>query len=219
MTDTERQYLISAAKCLKLDIVVPHNEMLAEARALKSQFTEYRTGGYQHSGWRSLTIHGLAADKGFNWDHYGLENANQASSLMHWTEIADQCPVTVNWLKTVFPSNRYGRVRFLMLSAGGYIGLHSDTDSSILEMVNVALNHPAGCVWSWGDGTTIDFQPGDAYAVNISYPHKVDNHSSEDRYHLIVHHHDSTPEWVEMMTAALKEHNEQGNFVYSKELY
>lgn len=215
-----RHYLVSQARALKLDLPVPYQEMLAEAQALRSYFTEYRADGEVYKGWHTLTLHGFAYDKGYSWENYkGIENANAASAQFKWTEIADKCPATINWLQTVFPSNRFGRVRFMLLEAGGQIGFHKDTDHPIVEMVNIALSHPPECVWHWDNGTTLDFKPGDAYAVNISYPHSVVNNSTEDRYHIIVHHHDSTEEWMNLMKKALEDNNEQGEFFYSEELY
>lgn len=214
-----RDYLISKARALKLDLVVPYEQMLAEAKALRSNFIEYRSSGDEYRGWHTLPVHGLGDDKGYSWQDYGYATANDASRDMTWTQWAAQCPVTTEWLKTVFPSNRFGRVRFMLLEAGGQIDLHKDTDHSILEMVNIALSHPEDCKWYWENDTVLDFKPGDAYAVNISYPHRIVNNSNKDRYHLIVHHHDSTPEWKNMMLRALETNNEQGDFYYSEELY
>jgi hypothetical protein len=55
--------------------------------------------------------------------------------------------------------------------------------------------------------------------MNISYEHSVYNNSDEDRYHLIIHHHDSTPEWKSMMKLALEQQDESGYFYYSQDLY
>jgi hypothetical protein len=154
-----------------------------------------------------------------SWDAYGYSSANEAAKDFAWTEIAEQCPVTVNWLKTTFPSQKLGRVRFMLLEAGGYIAPHTDSPYSIPDPVNIALTNPVNCDWVWGDGTTLDFKPGSVYAMNISYEHSVKNNSTEDRYHLIVHHHDSTPEWKSMMRQALLRQNESGNFYYSTDLY
>lgn len=215
-----REYLFSDAKYLKLDLPIPFEQMAEEAKSLRSKFILYREhDGYDHKGWWSLPIHGLGLDKPASWDAYGYANPNEAAKDLHWTEIAEQCPVTVNWLKNVFPSQRYGRVRFMLLEAGGYIAPHNDTPIRSPEPVNVALTNPDGCEWRWGDGTTLDFPPGTAYAMNISYEHSVYNNSNEDRYHLIIHHHDSTPEWKAMMTTALEKQNESGNFYYSQDLY
>ena len=217
--DDGRHYLVSKAKCLKLDLKLPYEEMFAEAKALRENFIQYRTNGYDYTGWWTLPLHGLGDDKGYSWQDYGYNTANDASKDMAWTKWSLLCPITTNWLKMVFPSKRFGRVRFMLLEAGGSIGMHTDTDHSILEMVNIALSNPPECKWLWGDGSELVFNPGDAYAVNISYPHSVVNNSNKDRYHLIVHHHDSTDEWKSMMSRALKENNEQGDFHYSEELY
>ena len=219
-TPNSRAYLWTLAKCLKLDLDVPHEEMAAEARALRDKFILYRNqDSYGHKGWYSLPLFGLGADKPMSWDAYGYANANEASKDFAWTEIAEQCPVTVNWLKTKFPSQQLGRVRFMLLEAGGFIAPHIDSPYSIPDPVNIALTNPGECVWQWADGTTLDFVPGSAYAVNISYEHSVYNRSKEDRYHLIVHHHDSTPEWKQLMTRALEKQDESGYFCYSQDLY
>jgi hypothetical protein len=215
-----RAYLWTPAKCLKLDITVPHEEMAAEACALRDKFISYRNqDSYGHQGWYSLPIFGLSLDKPLSWDAYGYANANEAAKDFNWTEIAEQCPVTVNWLKTQFPSNRLGRVRFMLLEAGGFIAPHIDSPHSVPDPVNIALTNPKECIWQWGDGTTLDFAPGSAYAMNISYEHSIYNRSKEDRYHLIVHHHDSTEEWKQLMTTALEKQDEEGYFYYSTDLY
>ena len=215
-----REYLFSDAKCLKLDLPIPFEEIAEEAKAIRSKFILYRNDdGYAHKGWWSLPIHGLGLDKPMSWDAYGYASANDAAKDLHWTEIAEQCPVTVNWLKNVFPSKKYGRVRFMLLEAGGYISLHKDSPMSVPEPINVALTNPKECNWIWGDGNTLDFPPGTAYAMNLSYEHSVYNNSTEDRYHLIIHHHDSTPEWKDMMKLALEKQDESGYFYHSQDLY
>jgi hypothetical protein len=215
-----RFYLWTQAKYLKLDLDVPHEAMANEARALRNRFILYRNqDSYGHQGWYSLPLFGLSLDKPMSWDAYGYANAREAAQDFDWTEIAEQCPVTVNWLKNRFPSNKLGRVRFMLLEAGGFISPHIDSHYSIPDPVNIALTNPDGCVWQWGDGTTLDFAPGSAYAMNISYEHSVYNRSNEDRYHLIVHHHDSTEEWKQSMIAALEKQDEEGYFYYSTDLY
>lgn len=215
-----RQYLWTIAKCLKLDMNIPHEEMAAEAKALRNEFILYRNqDSYGHGGWHSLPLYGLSVDKPMSWDAYGYADAASAAKDFDWTTIAEHCPITVNWLKTQFPSRQLGRVRFMLLEAGGYIAPHIDSPYSIPDPVNIALTNPQECIWQWGDGSVLDFAPGDAYAMNISYEHSVYNRSNEDRYHLIVHHHDSTDAWKNMMTTALEKQDEEGYFYYSTDLY
>jgi hypothetical protein len=211
-----RDYLFSDAKCLKLDIDFPHTEIFKEVSALRNKFVEYRSS-YNTKGWYSLPIIGKSSKEPYSWDCY-YDASQDAVKDMQWTEIAELCPVTKQWLEQVYPSKHYARVRFMLLEPGGYIEPHTDTNHQILGAVNFAITNPKECVWHW-DNDTLDFLPGDAYAVNISYMHSVKNNSDQDRYHLIVHHYDSTNEWKSMMTKAMEDQNVQGNFHFSTELF
>jgi hypothetical protein len=212
-----REYLVSKSKCLKLDLPVPHEQMLEEAKKLRNRYVLYRSS-YTTKGWYTLPIIGLSSKDPYAWNQYNYESARQAAQDIKWTEIADQCPITSNWLKTVYPSNSYGRVRFMLLEAGGVIDFHTDTEHSILGAVNIALNNPPGCAWHWKD-SSFEFKPGDAYTMNISYEHSIRNDSNEDRYHMIIHHYDSTPEWKKLVTTAMEKYEVQGDFYYSTELF
>jgi|FreactcultureFD7_1027221.scaffolds.fasta_scaffold02251_7 hypothetical protein len=214
-----REYLVSEARYLKLDIEIPYEEILLEAKNLREIFIPYRQNGYDFYGWHSLPIRGLSSKDPYSWEQYDLPSARAAAEKMIWTEIADQCPITTNWLKTVYPSQSYARVRFMLLEPAGQIGFHSDTTYSVLGAVNIALNNPDNCKWHWRDGDTLQFVPGDVYAMNNSYEHSVINDSNEDRYHLIVHHYDSTDQWKDLFTQAMIKQNVQGYFHYSTELF
>ena len=138
---------------------------------------------------------------------------------MQWTEIAELCPVTTKWLQEVYPSNSYARTRLMLLEAGGIIEPHKDTEHSVLGAVNIAITNPKDCVWKWQDGETLEFKPGDVYAMNLGYVHSVVNPSQEDRYHLIIHHYDSTPEYLKLLKRSLKGQNGKGSFHYSTEIF
>jgi hypothetical protein len=205
---------------MKLDITVPYVQIAREAIQLRDFFIPYQQGGdYRHQGWYSLPLHGLGDDKTLAWKGYGYTDAYKAAADMHWTSWADKCPVTTHWLKTQFPSQIYGRVRFMLLEPGGFIAPHHDGDSRALEAINISLINPEGCNWYWQDGSTVDFTSGNAVAVNISYEHEVRNDSNEDRYHMIIHHYDSTLAWKDLMTRSMEKQNVKGNFYHSTELY
>lgn len=223
MSNGRFYFLNHDTKCLKLPLTIPWEEILEEAKALKDQFIPYRVkdgDGYAHKGWKSLPLHGLGDDKPMAWTAYTqYKNGREASKDYRWTSFSEKCPATVNWLKNVFPSNIYGRVRFMLLEAGGFIGPHSDTDIPVVEPVNIALSNHPNCVWRWEDADEeLHFKPGDMYAMNIAHTHAVYNNSDEDRYHIIVHHHDSTPEWCDMMKKCFEDKNEEYEIRYSEEL-
>lgn len=208
-----KDYYISDAKFLKLSIPVPYEAMLKEAKALKARFTEHRNDEGKHQGWKSLALHGLGEQLHENWDEYGYKSALEASKDFKWTDAAKECPVTMQFLQKTFPCNRYGRVRFMLLEAGGWIGPHSDTKHRLLENINIPLSNPKECVWQWGDGEDLFMEPGVPYAMNISYTHAIYNRSTEDRFHLIVARHDSTDEWKALIDKAASDANVTGYYV------
>jgi len=211
MQDT-KDYYFSDIKHLILDIPVPYQEMLNEAINLKHRFTEHRSGDGNHRGWKSLTLHGLDENRHENWDAEGYSSALDAAKDFKWTQAAYDCPVILDFLQNTFPSKRYGRIRLMLVEAGGYIGFHSDTKHRILENINIPLSNPKNCIWHWSDGEKFFMEPGNAYAVNISYEHSITNDSNEDRYHLIVARHDSTDEWKQLIDSASKKYNVMGYY-------
>jgi len=213
-----RDYYLSEGKYLKLDIDLPYEDMCKEAFALIDKFTPHRSGEYSHVGWESLTIHGLGWDKHENYDYYGYQKGKDASKDMKWTEIANLCPITTHWLKEVFPCRRYGRVRFMLLRAGGHIELHNDSRMRLIENINVALNNPKGCKWIWGGGEELIMKPGGVYAMNLSYDHSVINNSNEDRMHIIIARHDGLDEWKTLMNNAATKQGITGTYIPIDEL-
>jgi len=214
-----KEYFETDTKFLKLDISFPYEDMLKEARALKDRYTEHR-GDESSKGWKSLSLYGLDEHRHENWDEYGYATAADAAKDFKWTQAALDSPVTMNFLLNHFPSKHYGRVRFMLLEAGGCIDWHNDSNSGIrlAENINMALNNPDGCIWYWGDGEQTFMEPGSAYAMNISYDHMIKNDSHEDRYHLIVARHDSTDQWKELIIKAASESNAQGKFITLNDL-
>mgnify|MGYP000285197424 FL=1 len=211
-----REYLFSNSKYLKLDIELPYEKMLEEAKNLREYFIPYRLND-SNCSWHSLPLVGLGKDKPYSWESYA-NSAREAAEKTVWTDWCDYCPVTTDWLKNTYPSSLYGRTRFMLLEAGGYIDFHKDMDYSVLAAVNISLNNPKNCKWHWKDGETLEFSPGDAYAMNLSYEHSIINDSEEDRYHLIVHNYDFTSECKELFERSMKQQNVQGYFSFSSEL-
>jgi hypothetical protein len=164
---------------LKLDLDVPYEQMLTEAKQVQTKYVKHRStdklfGKFTHQGWRSLTLHGASSTT--------TVHTNKKHS---WTEIADECPVTTSWIKQNFDVT--GRARFMLLEAGGYILPHNDREEKNLGEVNIALNNPEGCVFRFLDRGNIPFKPGHAYIIDTSNEHMVYNNSSEDRIHIIIH--------------------------------
>lgn len=202
-----KDYFISDAKFVELNIPIDYKGILDEAKSLKEYFIVHRKGSYDHKGWKSLVLHGWNENQSGHWKDYGYNNIEEVIQNMHWTELSNRCPKTIDFIKNTFPSQKLGRIRFMLLEAGGYIGKHSDSSIPLLDNTNISLSNPEECIWHWGDGETLFMTPGKTYVMNIHYPHSIYNNSNEDRYHLIIHRFDSTDKWKEYLNQAC---NDQG---------
>jgi hypothetical protein len=210
-----KEFFETKARYLKLNLQVPHESMYEEAKKLKNRFSEHR-GDENNKGWKSLALYGLDEHRHENWADYGYATAADAAKDFKWTDAAKECPTIMQFLNTIFPSKKFGRVRLMLIEAGGYIGMHNDSESRIYltENINIPLNNPKECLWHWGDGhPDLFMEPGGVYAMNITYDHSVTNNSNLDRYHLIVARHDSTAEWKQLIVDAARQQGEQGNFI------
>ena len=175
---------------LELDIKFPYEEMLEEAKAIRHRFVAHRandgSGGYKHKGWHSLCIHGLSAEKTNHYAEYGYTKQEDCPYV--WTDICEQCPVTYNYFKNIFPYSSYNRLRFMLLEPGGFITPHNDCHQNKLSPINMALNHPKSCMMKMkGHDGYVPFKPGKALLLNVTNEHAYVNKSNEDRYHIIVH--------------------------------
>lgn len=174
---------------LPLDIDLPYEEMLEEAKAVKESFVGHRDGdargGYRHKGWKSVCIHGISSEKTNHFTGYGYKSNEETPYT--WTDIAEKCPITTNWFKNEYPQEKYYRVRFMLLEPGGYILPHKDTEENILSPVNIALNHPKKCIFKMEKHGIVPMKPGTVMLLDVGNIHAYVNASKEDRFHIIVH--------------------------------
>jgi|TARA_R110002074_G_scaffold283114_1_gene454746 hypothetical protein len=183
------KWIIHESNCpsLLVNIPVPHEEMNAEAEALINRYVKHR--GSTNPGWSSITIHGQATDRTQPPNHY-IENGidtEENSPPMGWTDIAEQCPVTVDWLTKKWPFKEYQRCRFMLLEPGGYIQPHQDYDVRSLAAFNVSLSNPPGIEFALEDAGLIPWEPGQARGIDIGRKHAVLNRGTQNRIHMIVH--------------------------------
>ena len=175
------EIVASGLPWLRLDLAFPHERMLDEARRQAARFVSHRGNG---RGWRSLCLHGISPTHTLAATEYGYAGEHEAPH--RWTEIAESCPETVAFLKTL-PAKRFYRVRFMMLEPGGYIAPHQDAKLSRLGPINVALNQPSGCLFKVERGGVIPFTAGSAFLIDIANRHCLINGSRNARFHIIVH--------------------------------
>lgn len=173
---------------IELDISFDVSKWKEEAEIAKNFLVPHRENG-GHNGWRSCCIHGLSVD---------YTGTNMAAPLddFHWTELADLTPTITNFWKS-FPTERFARLRFMELAAGGWVAPHDDspnglknTDFNMMDHmipINLAIAHPDGCQMDIEGHGTVPFKEGKAFVVNITNIHKVTNNSDIPRMHMIAH--------------------------------
>lgn len=174
---------------LPLDISLPYEEMLEEAKALKSRFVSHRSndapGGYTHRGWKSLCLHGISDEHTNHYESYGYKSNEETP--YKWTESSELCPITKNWLLNSFPMKEYYRVRFMLLEPNGFIAPHTDGTNNSLSPINIALNHPENCIFKMKNYGVVPMKPGVVMLLNVTNIHAYINNSTIDRYHIIIH--------------------------------
>ena len=166
---------------LRLLIDAPYTEIYKEFINLDSSPVEHRSydvvAGAKNKGWKSLTLYGV--DSHITEDHAGEHT---------WTEVAKQCPITVDWINNFFIINEdTGRIRFMLIEPGGYILPHHDRDIKRLHEINVAIKQPKNCIFKFIERGIVPFKDGSVYMLDTSNTHMVYNDSDQPRLHIILH--------------------------------
>ena len=183
------KWIMHKSNCPSLvtNVEVPHEAMAAEAEALTDRYVKHR--GDINPGWSSICVHGQSPERTQPANHYIEEgiDTEENSPPYDWTEIAEQCPVTVDWLKNAWPFKEYQRCRFMLLEPGGHITPHHDFDSRSMAAFNVSLSNPPGVEFAMEEAGLIPWKPGEARGIDIGRNHSVLNNGTENRIHMIVH--------------------------------
>ena len=165
---------------LQLDIEVPYLSIADEAHKVFASSVDHRETdtvvGYANQGWRSVCLHGVDSAA-----------TSQDTGPMQWTDMAEQCPTTLEWLREFWQVEQAGRIRFMWLAPQGYIMPHNDRTQRLLAECNIAIEHPKDCRVQFIEKGTIPFDSGRAFIIDTSYKHFVVNPSDQWRLHVIVH--------------------------------
>lgn len=186
--DQAKEILQKPIGWIELDIEFDANLWKQESDEIKDRLVPHREGG-GHDGWRSCCLHGLSVE-------YTGTNMQAPLDSFRWTELTDQCPIITEFWKS-FPVERFARLRFMELAAGGHVAAHCDapnglknTEFDMMEHmipVNVAITHPADCYMDLETYGRVPFAQGKAFIVNITDTHSVVNNSNMPRMHMIAH--------------------------------
>jgi len=182
-----REILRSGIPWLELDLPFDVTAWKQQALEAESYYQEYRDS--DSDKWSSCCLHGLGIDKTYTADNYGFDEYH---APYYYTELAYRTPIITDFWKNQFPAERYTRIRFMKIDAGGCINWHNDGSlpdhidplTSILP-VNLAIVHPTGCEMEIEGHGTVPWSEGKLIMVNVSKNHAVFNRSSQPRVHMI----------------------------------
>lgn len=186
-----QQLIRSRRAYAKLNFKVPGDDIMQEFLSVKHLAVAHRSS--YGSGWLSLTLHGHKPHWTEAINQYpGFEQELDWKFKYHWTEIAEYCPKTVEFIQSL-PYSTLHRVRFMLLKPGGLIDYHRDVDKMSMSPMNVSINMPDGCEFNIYDQLSskpikkIPFTDNSCFLVNIGHYHRVINRSTQDRLHMIIH--------------------------------
>ena len=184
--------------------LVPPEAVLADLAHLSGWHDDYPY--YSDGSWAGLSLRGFDRDP--SWGVKPAEmgrrwNADHPGAIERacvWTDLADVCSATVEWIGSIGWWGRLERVRYMRMAArsgGGRLARHSDiTDRSagtadgLVTRWHVPLQtHRDIKMTTWGlDGAarTTHLAPGWAWYLDQRMPHAVVNPSEVDRIHLVV---------------------------------
>ncbi len=184
----------SALPWLKLDIKIPHEEILEEIQKLQSLLSVHRDDYGESQGWKGACIHGRAFSETREDSYYSEPKPHT------WTpEALEHLPNTVEYFRDEWPADSFNRLRIMLLEPNGYITFHKDHDQSQLTAINIAITQPKDCRFVMEYHGCVPFEPGSAYWLDISNNHTVFNDSQQLRWHIIVHQDLNHPKFQELV--------------------
>ena len=201
---------------LKLDASLPHELIFDELSSISS--VQLRA----ISGWNGFALHGIHSHKALPHTDYGYKSEDQVP--YSWTEISQQCPLTVSIIKKMLPLGRFYRVKVNILEPQSLVPYHRDSPKKGLGLtkpfhsndpnaysvkyISFAIKWPKPITYDVG-GYRLPIEEGDIFLVDFSRIHRVFNASNEDRYLLLVTgEFDSDPGWRELVIRSYEKYKD-----------
>ena len=169
---------------LMLDFKCPWKDILSEVDQM-TEWIPYRDES--GNNWSSLALHGIDGD-------YKKVYHTDNNVKYDWTSIAEQCPVTKNFLQNNAGIKSHERTRFMKIDPGGSIFLHHDRedqddpltrDIMQLGILHFAIQHPKGCDFTMPHWGNIPIKNGSTWLFSNVWEHTVVNNGDKPRYHMI----------------------------------
>jgi quercetin dioxygenase-like cupin family protein len=161
----------------KLPVTFSPERLAADLASISEQWWTAHQGPYHDGNWESLSLWAPRGD---------IREQRSFGGAFGPTPALTASPYFSDVLGA-FPGKKH-RVRLLRLKAGGRIYRHSDPlhmISNTLTRIHVPIvTSPA--VAFLVNATPIPLQPGEAWTIDVRFPHEVHNRSDRDRVHLVI---------------------------------
>lgn len=161
----------------KLPLEFAPDRLQADLAAIDESWWARHLGPFHDGGWESVSL----------WSPGGQVRMQRSTGAdFAATRALHACPYFAEVLDA-FPGVR-NRIRLMRLKAGAKILRHSDplhTISPHLTRIHVPVVTSPEVVFLVND-TPIPLRAGEAWHIDVRFPHQVDNRSTRDRVHLVI---------------------------------
>ncbi len=175
--DTLRDAIRLHPLARRLPLTFSAVDMASEVAALPADWWRRHLGPYHDGGWESISL----------WAPGGnLHQQRSQGGPFAATPALKSCPYLGEVLMA-FSGARH-RIRLMRLRTGGRILRHSDpahTISRDLTRIHVPITTSPEVSFIV-NGRRIPFQPGEAWHIEVRFPHEVTNASPDDRVHMVI---------------------------------
>jgi quercetin dioxygenase-like cupin family protein len=161
----------------KLPLKFSPTRLAGDLAAIPEGWWTGHLGPFHDGGWESVSLWAPRGDMREQRSFGGIFAATPAlEACRYFSEVLD-----------AFPGKR-NRVRLMRLKAGARILRHSDpihTVSRELTRIHVPVVTSPDIVFLVND-TVIPLRAGEAWHIDVRFPHQVENRSDRDRVHLVI---------------------------------
>ena len=161
----------------KLPLAFEPDRLRTDLAAIDESWWARHLGPFHDGGWESVSL----------WSPGGSVRMQRSTGgAFAATRALHACPYIAEVLDA-FPGTR-NRIRLMRLKAGARILRHSDplhTISPDLTRIHVPIVTSPEVVFLVND-TAIPLRAGEAWHIDVRFPHQVDNRSDCDRVHLVI---------------------------------
>jgi quercetin dioxygenase-like cupin family protein len=161
----------------KLPLTFAPARLIADLASVPESWWSRHAGPFHDGAWESVSLWAPRGD---------MREQRSFGGAFAATPALQACPYLAEVLNA-FPGVR-NRVRLMRLRAGGRILRHSDPIHKVsreLTRIHIPIVTSPAVTFLVND-KPLPLRPGEAWTIDVRFPHEVINASGEDRVHLVI---------------------------------